>query len=113
MVEGQVIARVRFGDKKPPGLRQNQRLTTRILIDEHPNVLMVERGSFVGRRVVLRNRRHGEFGPPRCDGLDRGDRRRQDRPGFGSASDRRSDRGQGRQLRRQEGRRDFRQAVDA
>ena len=32
---------------KPAGLRQNQRLTTRILIDEHPNVLMVERGPFV------------------------------------------------------------------
>ena len=47
VVDGQVVARVRFGDRKPPGLRQNQRLTTRILIDEHPNVLMVERGSFV------------------------------------------------------------------
>lgn len=47
VVDSQVVARVRFGDKKPPGLRQNQRLTTRILIDEHPNVLMVERGSFV------------------------------------------------------------------
>jgi HlyD family secretion protein len=38
---------VRFGEHKPAGLRQNQRLTTRILIDEHPNVLMVERGPFV------------------------------------------------------------------
>jgi HlyD family secretion protein len=47
VVEGQVVARVRFGDDKPAGLRQSQRLTTRILIDEHPNVLMVERGSFV------------------------------------------------------------------
>jgi HlyD family secretion protein len=47
VVDGQVVARVRFGDDKPAGLRQNQRLTTRILIDEHPNVLMVERGSFV------------------------------------------------------------------
>ncbi|HSE11468.1 MAG TPA: HlyD family efflux transporter periplasmic adaptor subunit [Rudaea sp.] len=47
VVEGQVVARVRFGERKPAGLRQNQRLTTRILIDEHPNVLMVERGSFV------------------------------------------------------------------
>jgi HlyD family secretion protein len=47
VVDNQVIARVRFGDRKPPGLRQNQRLTTRILIDEHPNVLLVERGSFV------------------------------------------------------------------
>jgi HlyD family secretion protein len=47
VVDGQVVARVRFGDDKPAGLRQNQRLTTRILIDEHPNVLMVERGPFV------------------------------------------------------------------
>jgi HlyD family secretion protein len=47
VVAGQVTARVRFGEVKPGGLRQNQRLTTRILIDEHPNVLMVERGSFV------------------------------------------------------------------
>ena len=38
---------MRFGDKKPAGLRQNQQLTTRILMDEHPNVLMVERGPFV------------------------------------------------------------------
>jgi len=47
VVEGQVVARVAFGQDKPAGLRQNQRLTTRILIDEHPNVLMVERGPFV------------------------------------------------------------------
>jgi len=47
VVDGQVTGRIRFGDKKPEGLRQNQRLTTRILMDEHPNVLMVERGSFV------------------------------------------------------------------
>jgi HlyD family secretion protein len=47
VVNGQVTARVRFTDRKPAGLRQNQRLTTRILIDEHPNVLMVERGPFV------------------------------------------------------------------
>jgi len=47
VVNGQVTGRVRFGENKPVGLRQNQQLTTRILIDEHPNVLMVERGSFV------------------------------------------------------------------
>jgi len=47
VVNGQVVARVRFADDKPAGLRQSQQLTTRILIDEHPNVLMVERGSFV------------------------------------------------------------------
>jgi len=47
VVDGQVNARVRFGDDKPAGLRQSQRLTTRILIDTHPNVLLVERGPFV------------------------------------------------------------------
>ena len=44
---GQVTGRVRFGERKPAGLRQNQQLTTRILMDAHPNVLMVERGPFV------------------------------------------------------------------
>jgi HlyD family secretion protein len=47
VVDGQVTGRVRFSGEKPAGLRQNQRLTTRILMDEHPNVLMVERGPFV------------------------------------------------------------------
>lgn len=47
VVNGQVTARVRFTDVKPAGLRQNQQLTTRILLDERPNVLMVERGPFV------------------------------------------------------------------
>lgn len=47
VVDGQVSGRIRFTDKKPAGLRQNQRLTTRILMDEHPNVLMVERGPFI------------------------------------------------------------------
>lgn len=47
VVNGQVTARVRFTGDQPGGLRQNQRLSTRILIDEHPNVLMVERGPFV------------------------------------------------------------------
>jgi len=47
VVNNQVVARVRFAADKPAGLRQSQQLTTRILIDERPNVLMVERGSFV------------------------------------------------------------------
>ena len=44
---GQVTGRIRFGERKPAGLRQNQQLTTRILMDEHPDVLIVERGPFV------------------------------------------------------------------
>ncbi|MGA9342341.1 MAG: efflux RND transporter periplasmic adaptor subunit [Rhodanobacteraceae bacterium] len=47
VVAGQVTGRVAFAKDKPAGLRQNQQLTTRILIDQHPNVLMVERGPFV------------------------------------------------------------------
>ncbi|MBX3689424.1 HlyD family efflux transporter periplasmic adaptor subunit [Dokdonella sp.] len=47
VVDGQVVGRIRFSGDRPEGLRQNQRLTTRILMDEHPGVLMVERGPFV------------------------------------------------------------------
>lgn len=47
VLEGQVTGRVRFVGERPPGLRQSQRLTTRILMDERPDVLMVERGAFV------------------------------------------------------------------
>ncbi len=55
VIDGQVTGRIRFGDRKPAGLRQNQRLTTRILMDEHPDTLIVERGPFVdagGGRVA-------------------------------------------------------------
>jgi HlyD family secretion protein len=47
VVDGNVATRLEFGDKRPAGLRQNQRLTARILIEERPNVLKVSRGSFV------------------------------------------------------------------
>jgi HlyD family secretion protein len=47
VVAGQVTARLRFGNEKPAGLRQSQRLSVRILIDRRDNVLMVERGAFV------------------------------------------------------------------
>ena len=47
VVSGEVVTRLRFSDKQPPGLRQNQRLSARLLIDEKPNVLMVQRGPFV------------------------------------------------------------------
>jgi HlyD family secretion protein len=47
VVDGRVTARVRFGAEKPAGLRQNQRLSVRILIDRRDNVLMVDRGPFV------------------------------------------------------------------
>ena len=48
VVNGEVNARLRFAEgKQPPGLRQNQRLSARIVLDTRRNVLMVERGSFV------------------------------------------------------------------
>ena len=48
VVNGEVTARVRFADgKQPPGLRQNQRLSVRIVMDTRHDVLMVERGPFL------------------------------------------------------------------
>ncbi len=47
VVRNQVLARVRFDGAQPTGLRQSQRLTARLLIEEKPNVLMVPRGPFV------------------------------------------------------------------
>lgn len=47
VVNGQVTARLRFGDAKPAGLRQSQRLAVRILLDRRENVLMVDRGAFM------------------------------------------------------------------
>ncbi|WP_374583347.1 efflux RND transporter periplasmic adaptor subunit [Pseudoduganella sp.] len=46
VVKNQVLARVRF-DQQPDGLRQSQRVSARLLIDEKANVLMVPRGPFV------------------------------------------------------------------
>ncbi len=47
VVNGEVNGRLRFDGKQPPGLRQNQRLSARIVLDTRRNVLMVERGPFV------------------------------------------------------------------
>ena len=47
VVRNQVLARVRFDGQQPAGLRQSQRLTARILIEEKPDVLMLPRGPFV------------------------------------------------------------------
>ena len=47
IVNNQVNGRVRFRDDAPTNLRQNQRLMTRILLAEHRNVLMVQRGQFL------------------------------------------------------------------
>ncbi len=47
VVNGEVTARLRFTDRQPPGLRQNQRLSARILLDTRKDVLMVDRGPFL------------------------------------------------------------------
>ena len=47
VVNGEVVARVRFEGKKSSELRQNQRLSVRIVLDKRDNVLTVARGSFV------------------------------------------------------------------
>ncbi len=47
VVSGEVSARVRFEGDKPEQLRQNQRLSVRIVLDKRDDVLTVARGSFV------------------------------------------------------------------
>jgi HlyD family secretion protein len=47
VVNGEVSSRLEFVGDKPVGLRQNQRLTARILLDEKRDVLIVERGPFL------------------------------------------------------------------
>lgn len=47
VVNGEVVSRLRFTGKQPPGLRQSQRLSARIVLDTRRNALMVERGPFL------------------------------------------------------------------
>ena len=47
IIDNQVTTRLRFAGETPPGLRQNQRLTTRILFERLVDVLVVERGQFL------------------------------------------------------------------
>jgi HlyD family secretion protein len=47
VVKNQVLARVRFDGEQPRGLRQSQRVTARLLIEEKPNVVLLARGPFV------------------------------------------------------------------
>lgn len=47
IVNNQVASRIRFLDNGPTNLRQNQRLTTRVLLAEYKDVLMVQRGQFL------------------------------------------------------------------
>jgi HlyD family secretion protein len=46
VVNSEVVGRIRFTGDMPPGLRQNQRVTVRIMMDELIDVLKLQRGSF-------------------------------------------------------------------
>jgi HlyD family secretion protein len=46
VVNGEVVGRIRFAGDMPPGLRQNQRVTVRIMMDELLDVLKLQRGAF-------------------------------------------------------------------
>ncbi len=55
VVNSTVRARVRFDGQQPKGLRQNQRLSARILLEARDDVLFVERGPFFdsgGGRII-------------------------------------------------------------
>ena len=57
VVDSRVLARVRFAGEQPAGLRQRQRVSARVLIEERPDVLMLPRGPFLdahgGRYVYV------------------------------------------------------------
>jgi len=60
IVANQVRSRIRFSGDMPSNIRQNQRLTTRVLLEERPSVLTLQRGQFLetgGGRIayVLRD----------------------------------------------------------
>ena len=46
VVNNEVVGRIRFSGDTPPGLRQNQRVTVRVMMDELAGVLKLQRGSF-------------------------------------------------------------------
>ena len=46
VVNSEVVGRIRFTGDIPPGLRQNQRVTVRIMMDELLGVLKLQRGAF-------------------------------------------------------------------
>ena len=47
IIAGQVRSRIRFSGDMPGNIRQNQRLTTRVLLEERPSVLTLQRGQFL------------------------------------------------------------------
>jgi HlyD family secretion protein len=47
IIANQVRSRIRFSGDMPGNIRQNQRLTTRVLLEERPSVLTLQRGQFL------------------------------------------------------------------
>ncbi len=45
--QSEVEGRLRFADQLPAGVRQNQRVSVRIVLDQRDSALKVERGAFV------------------------------------------------------------------
>lgn len=57
VVNSTVNGRVRFSGEQPAGLRQNQRISARIILESKPNALLVDRGPFYdtgGGRIIYR-----------------------------------------------------------
>jgi HlyD family secretion protein len=57
--QNEVKGRLRFADRIPPGVRQNQRVNVRIVLDQRDNALKVERGGFVDAGSVAYRVRDG------------------------------------------------------
>jgi len=56
VINSEVVGRIRFSAQSPPGLRQNQRVTARIVMDQLENVLTLQRGAFTddgGGRIAF------------------------------------------------------------
>lgn len=45
--EGQVVGRLRFSDEPPLGLRQNQRVSARVIIESKQDILKIKRGPYL------------------------------------------------------------------
>jgi HlyD family secretion protein len=57
IIDNQVTCRLRFAGSPPERLRQNQRMNTRLILDEQRDVLQVSRGQFLdssGGRLAYR-----------------------------------------------------------
>lgn len=46
--DGWVTGRLRFDGAPPPGLRQNEQASVRIILGQHANVLYMDRGAYIG-----------------------------------------------------------------